>query len=60
MKRSPTFYQADLQRLQDTIEQAIWDWMIDHGTYRKPIVRAVDDAIQNVEHQLEVATTRTP
>lgn len=50
------FYEADRARFQEAIEQAIWDWMVDHGTDRKAIVRTVDAAIENVEHQMGVAS----
>ena len=54
--RPAMFYEADRARFQEAIEQAIWDWMVDHGTDRKAIVRTVDAAIENVEHQMGVAS----
>jgi uncharacterized protein YqeY len=55
MSRSAVFYEADRANLQEAIEQAIWDFMVDHETDRRSIVRTFEAAFENVEYQIGVS-----
>lgn len=49
------FFASDLDRFQDSVEQALWDLLTDHHEVdQKTIRRTMDAAIDNVEHQMGV------
>lgn len=53
--RSPVFYEADRANCQEAIEQALWEFMVDHDADRKSVVRTFEAALENVEYQIGVA-----
>ena len=49
------FHHARMARFQDDLEDVFWELMMNNNVERKHVLRMVDEALGNVEYQIEAA-----